>query len=331
MYINHFVFVLDESSSMSSLRRKTIEVFQNQINNLKRKSHDLKQDTKVSVYTFADKVKCLAFDVDIERFRGIEGQYSPYGSTALMDAAGTAIEEHKDIPQKHGDHAFLLYVITDGEENVSRKFDVRTLRRLIDGLEDNWTVSCLVPNSLGKHNATQYGFPKNNIEIWQTTELGLEEVERTSNRAVNNYLNLRSQGIVGTRSFYSDLSDVTIKDAKAVAKELKPSEFNIFPVNKTTEIRPFVEDQLGTYFKGHAFYQLTKPESIQGYKQIAIRNRKNGKVFSGVHARDLLNLPQYDIKVSPGDHGDWDIFVQSTSTNRKLFPGSELLVLKAGF
>src|SRR6185369_17478453 len=137
MYINHVIFVLDESSSMSSLTWKTMEVFNSQVYNLRNKSNSLNQETRISVYAFSDRVKCLAFDEGVDKFK-LRETYRPSGNTALMDAIGTAIEEHQEIPQKRGDHAFLVYALTDGEENVSKKFDVQSLSRLISRLEDNW-------------------------------------------------------------------------------------------------------------------------------------------------------------------------------------------------
>lgn len=70
-----------------------------------------------------------------------------------------------------------------------------------------------------------------------------------------------------------------------------------------------------------------KPETIQGYKEICIQNRQNGKVYTGSQVRTLLNLPRIETRVKPGDHGNWKIFVQSKAPNRKLIPGTEVLVL----
>jgi hypothetical protein len=79
---------------------------------------------------------------------------------------------------------------------------------------------------------------------------------------------------------------------------------------------------------GSAFYELVKPEKVQGKKQVMIRERQSGKVYSGHEARQLLNLPPYEVKVAAVDHPNYDIFVQSTSVNRKLVPGQEVIVVK---
>ncbi len=78
---------------------------------------------------------------------------------------------------------------------------------------------------------------------------------------------------------------------------------------------------------GAAFYARSKPyKSVQRYKLIVIRDKNSGEVYAGQSARDLLNLPtQGMISLSPGNHGNYDIYIQSTSVNRKLVAGTNVL------
>ena len=104
--------------------------------------------------------------------------------------------------------------------------------------------------------------------------------------------------------------------------------FKRFKVTADVDIQTFVNAQLkgkGTYEKGRGFYELTKSETVQGGKDIAIVDKK-GAIFTGPAARDLLGLPTgASCTVKPGDHGDFSIFIASTSLNRKLVKGTELL------
>lgn len=82
------------------------------------------------------------------------------------------------------------------------------------------------------------------------------------------------------------------------------------------------------YHKGTGFYQLSKSEkAVQDYKIIVARNKSTGAVYGGIkQIRQLLGLPESGtISLRPGDHGDWDLFIQSTSTNRVLMPGTSAL------
>jgi hypothetical protein len=42
---------------------------------------------------------------------------------------------------------------------------------------------------------------------------------------------------------------------------------------------------------GRGFYEFTKPETVQKYKEIILMD-KNGDMFEGDYARELLNLPK---------------------------------------
>jgi hypothetical protein len=109
------------------------------------------------------------------------------------------------------------------------------------------------------------------------------------------------------------------------------SQVAVFKVKSTEgsiQIRDFVEQRTKKPMaKGTAFYQLTKTENVQDYKQLAIRDKLKGTVFSGFAARDMLGLPQTgEVKLAPGSHGQYDIFIQSTSINRKLVENTNVLV-----
>lgn len=80
--------------------------------------------------------------------------------------------------------------------------------------------------------------------------------------------------------------------------------------------------------KGAAFYQLTKAEkNVQSWKYILIRRKGSGEVYAGREdVRRMLGLPVgVDVGVNPGNHGDYDIFVQSASVNRKLVRGTDVV------
>jgi hypothetical protein len=79
--------------------------------------------------------------------------------------------------------------------------------------------------------------------------------------------------------------------------------------------------------KGAGFYQLTKTEPlVQDHKRILIRDKTTQAVYFGSAARQMLGLPAWGgVRLAPGDHGNFDIFIQSTSVNRKLAKGTSLI------
>lgn len=329
-YINHIALVLDASGSMDHLRASVIRVADEQIRNLAEQSKKMDQETRVSVYTFdyPHNIQCVIFDKDVLRLPSIAGFYSPEGATALRDAVGKSIEDLQKTATMYGDHSFLLYVITDGLENRSAKYSEAALLAVIKKLDDNWTFGAFVPDSFGEKAMNALGFPVGNIVTWEATEKGLKDVGLKIQNTSASYMSMRSTGVRGTRNLFNmDAQGITSKDVKNL-KALTPGQFRMIAVQDDEPIAEFVERKLRRQYRlGEAFYQLTKPETIQPQKQLALYKRKGHTVYTGQDARQLLNLPDYEVKVAPSQGGEYEIFVQSTSVNRKLIGGTNLLVL----
>ncbi|MER6568877.1 vWA domain-containing protein [Streptomyces sp. NPDC001093] len=339
-YINHVALVLDASSSMSHLSRKVVEVADQQIAYLARRSRELDQETRVTVYVFADKVECVIYDKDVLRMPSLKQLYRVGGMTALLAAALKSQRELAQTAQLYGDHSFLTFILTDGQENASHRCPdapARDPRELVEAVgeliatqEDNWTLAVLVPDQMGKREATQCGFPKDNIAVWDATSTqGLEEAGQVIQQATEKFMVGRSQGIRGSRAVFSTGAETVNKDTIKAAglTPADPSQYELIPVTRDAGIRDWVVESGHTYRTGGAFYQLSKSEKIQARKQIAVLEKKTDRVYSGPEARALLGLPDVEVRVKPDHNDDFTIFVQSTSVNRKLVANTRLLLM----
>ncbi|WP_395372920.1 vWA domain-containing protein [Streptomyces tubercidicus] len=339
-YINHVALVLDASSSMSHLSRKVVEVADQQIAYLARRSKELDQETRVTVYVFADKVECVIYDKDVLRMPSLKQLYRVGGMTALLAATLKSQRELAQTAQLYGDHSFLTFVLTDGQENASHRCVdaptrdprelVRGVVRMVETQEDNWTLAVLVPDQMGKREAMQCGFPKDNIAIWDATSTqGLEEAGQVIQQATERFMVGRSQGIRGSRAVFSmgaeSVNKETIKAAGLTP--VNPSEYHLIPVSREAGIRDWVIECGHSFRTGCAFYQLSKSEKIQAQKRIAVLEKKTDRVYTGPEARALLGLPETEVRVKPDHNDDFTIFVQSTSVNRKLVPSTRLLLM----
>lgn len=328
-YINHVAFVIDASSSMSGLTNEVTNVFDNQIAYLARQSKDMDQETRVSVYLFESKVKCLIYDMDVLRLPSLVDFYEANGMTALIDGTLQALQDLSAIPELYADHSYLIYVLTDGAENQSNN-PSSLLRKTIEDLDDNWTIAIFVPDELCKKHAINYGFPEHNIETWSVGKGAVKNIGETIRKTTTSFMTNRTQGIRGTRNLFKvDAAHLTKTIVSQSLEQLSAREYEVIPVRKDASIRDYIEDYTKQpYVVGSGYYSLTKKETIQPNKSICIRDRKNGKVYSGHNARKLLGLPDFEIKVSPETYGNWEIYVQSNSTNRKLIKGTDVIVLK---
>ncbi len=329
-YINHVLFVVDGSGSMGHLSKDVVTVFDNQIRELAVLSKQVNQETRVSVYMFDDRVQNLIFDMDVLRLPSLADLYEIGGQTALIDATMKGIEDLQQTCQLYGDHAFLAFVLTDGGENASYKYGAPQLKAAIEKLSDSWTFVTFVPNQVNKFAAEKFGFPKENISIWSTDKAGLKDTGNIMREVATNYMKARSTGVRSMKNvFQIDVTKLSDAIVRKTLTKLKPSEYTLLPVGKDGPIKEFVESFLKVpYVQGSAYYNLMKPEKIQASKQVIVQSKKNGAVYSGQEARDLLGLPDTEVKVAPAQHADFNIFVQSTSLNRKLIGGTNVLIMK---
>jgi hypothetical protein len=312
---------------MRYLRDSTVKVADMQVQYLAQRSQELDQETRATVYQFGNTTECLYYDKDVLRLPSIAQTYNIQGNTALIDATINCIEDLQKTATLYGDHAFLIYVLTDGQENSSRK-TLPQLKALLNNLPDNWTLAVFVPDQNGVFEAKKLGFAPGNIAVWDTSEKGIKEVGETIRRTTDAYMEARATGIRSTKGLFElgvgNVSDAILSDKLA---RVSGWAYKMYPVAAKEDISSFVARNTGKpYRKGSAFYQLTKPEEVQPQKAVCVYSRHSDTLYEGAQARKTLGLPDYTVKVAPVDHPAYDIFIQSTSTNRNLVPGTNVLV-----
>lgn len=109
---------------------------------------------------------------------------------------------------------------------------------------------------------------------------------------------------------------------------VSPGRFQMLEIKEEKVIRDFVQEHDLVFAPGKGFYEFKKSEIIQGNKEIVLRDKKTGDMFSGEKARELLGIPYGTKKtISPrtANAVPYDVFIQSNSYNRKLKPGSHFL------
>ena len=82
------------------------------------------------------------------------------------------------------------------------------------------------------------------------------------------------------------------------------------------------------FAKGKVFYKLVKKENVQNYKNVVVKRRIDGSCMTGEPVKALLKIKNkkvLSVSLDSTDYPDFDIFIQSTSHNRKLDAGSSML------
>lgn len=325
--INYIALVVDTSGSMSHLTSKLNESIREQVSAIKQNAHASGQETYVSVYLFNN------YTHRIVNCAYPEAVHVPTvrcdGGTALMDAVGEAITDFKGSKFANESRtSFLVITLTDGEENSSKRVTRSEFERMIRDCQatDRWSFAFMTPPG-GRHALRNWGVPDGNVTEWDGyTEQSMDRVVAQASLGTQSYYLARSAGETRTESFFPDLSNVKLKDLKKL--DNLSDKFRRLKVGKETDISSFCSEKLGKYEIGRAYYQLTKSEKIQDHKKLVIEDKKDKKLYGGDEARNLIGIasgPGVTVRVSPGNHANFNIFVNSTSMNRKLVRGTDLL------
>ena len=334
--ILHTAFVLDGSGSMEHLKNSVVKVVDNQIANLAEQSKRLNQETRGTFYWFDDEVYCAYYDKDVLRMPSIADFYDIDGTTALVSATMKAITDLEKSATLYGQHDFLIFVVTDGFENASDNRDIIAFPQKMKALPLGWQVAVLVPNERSRDYAIRFGFPADNIMIWDArSAAGLERAAVQINTAISNYATARSKGIRPTGSLFTiDTKAVNQAVVGGQIKPFDPANYFIFDVAQKSDAATFSGYYTNSYIKGRVFYQLTnrKPEGedVQGNKKILLRHNKTGIVFGPNGTRGVLGLPDdgQTHRVKADMNPEYSVFVQSTAPNRALWPGDKVIITK---
>jgi hypothetical protein len=332
---NYVGFADDHSGSMGTLANAAIRDSNANTQAIREAASREMLDTIVSAVDFGSKVTRRIVNSNPHVLKPVT-QWPVAGMTAMYDAIGDLITLFESLPDANEPHvSFLIMVTTDGQENQSVRWNRSMLARKIAELQqtERWTFVFRVPRGARGYLEGLNIYP-GNIQEWDTTDAGMAQSTVQTKTAIDTFYATRAAGKRGSNVFYADAQSVTAQTVQAtltdVSKEV--SIWGVLPTEDGEEIQPWAMKRLAgaPFLKGAAFYQLTKTEArVQDGKLIAIRDKANGKVYSGDAARQLLNMPVRSpkgyVRLHPDATPQFDIFIQSTSINRKLVAGTSVL------
>lgn len=321
--VNHVILVLDKSGSMTVVATEAKNAFANQVAAIQSAADNEGQLVNISTIQFNDVI-----DPPISNFS--PAQYRTMGATNLYGAIVKAIE-HADSSRQNGDTA-LVIVITDGEHNY-RDTPLTKVRDVIGNAmqDENFSIIGNAPPG-GKDSLVNLGIPAANVTEWEASRQGLVELEEKTVGGITGYFNTLSSGgtmRAATASYTANMHGLTPKDvAKMADVSNQFRRWRITSANDGQMISDFVNGKGIVYAAGRAFYQLTKSEKVSAGKILVVLDSQTGAIYSGDDARRKLGLPlNKEIRVKPGTSGEFTLFIQSTSYNRKLVGGTTLLYL----
>lgn len=175
---SHVVFILDDSYSMAAHADSTIsgfnEFLDGQVNDSERDSIP----TKASLYKFNGQNVTSVFKKEkIGKVRPLNREtYSPRGGTNLLDAIGYVMNEvNEDLyeSRKRDRESVIICILTDGEENSSRKFNNEKIKGMVEAAEGkDWTFMFLGANIDAFDVGGQWGMRTENTIQYDMQNIG---------------------------------------------------------------------------------------------------------------------------------------------------------------
>jgi hypothetical protein len=334
--VNHIALVIDKSGSMQSFNSsgwrpsKLVEQLNKQVDAIKLAAREQDQETTVSMISFGERVTDVFHFQHPEAVQRFVNFGTNEGSTRLYDGVLHAIRTLEKRANDSKNTSMLVIVLTDGIENASTSSSYGFREAIANAQKtDRWSFAFMVPPGMTR-SITTAGVPAGNVTEWEQTERGLEEVSEKTVVATRSYYQSRAAGSTSSASLYTNPGDIKPATLKRALDDVS-ADFRRFKVTKEEAISDFVSAHLGHYPIGNAYYELTKPEKIQNHKKILIEDKVAKKIYGGDEARELLGIASgtgVEVRVKPGNHGNYRIYVNSTSTNRKLVRGTDVLVQK---
>lgn len=222
----HIAIILDRSGSMAGTAVQTVVGYNEHIEQIKEDSKT--QEILVSLVTFNGNVYEHFWDENADKLtRAAAEDYVAQGSTALYDAMGYVIDKYQKTTVEDADTAdtaYLLIVITDGEENASKQYKSSIeLKNRIESLQKdkNWTFTYMGCSKEGLFKMAQKtGMSLGNMALWDnasagTTAGGLVECAKK----LSTYMKRRRKGEVKAADYHA--ADCDLDEAIEVPDEIK--------------------------------------------------------------------------------------------------------------
>ena len=337
---NHFAICVDRSGSMSSIRAQSVSKSVNTIvKTIQNNAKNENQPTTISILEFGGgypeaKVRWAAQRVPAEFFQEYTYRHGN-GNTPLFECIGMAINSfsRNEADMSDANTSFFVYAITDGHENASEpKFSPVKVNHSIRHVQatDRWTFAFQLPLYFVDEFVREYDVPAGNVQGWDVTEYGLNQAAHATSTGISSYFVTRSAGHGHSKAVYqTNIANLAANKVQAKLDVVNAHGMKTLNVKSEMAVEDFIEKHTGgTYVVGSAWYQLTKRETVQPDKQIMLRERGTKTMYGGPEARKLIGLTgNTNVVVSPGDHGRWEIFVQSRSHNRKLVRGTDVIFI----
>ena len=185
--LTELVFILDRSGSMAGLESDTIGGFNAMIEKQKKETGEC----YVSTVLFDNVSEVLHDRVKLNDIPSMtDKDYTVRGCTALIDAIGDAIKHigniHKYARKEDVPEHTMFVIVTDGQENASRKYSSDDVKKMIERQKERygWEFLFIGANIDAVETAKQYGIDSDRAVNYNADKKGTRVLYEAVGRAV---------------------------------------------------------------------------------------------------------------------------------------------------
>lgn len=188
----HLFTLIDRSGSMTSRVSDTIGGY----NALLKENANEDPKDLVSTYLFDHEIDIIDRGSNFQNATRLNGNnYTPRGTTALLDAIGIVASDIKKFQNENPDHKIMFCIITDGLENASREMTKSQVKEILNG--NDWEVIYLGANQdaitagqeIGILNSHNYKM-NNTQAVYRSVSSGRQQLKSCDTISSNTFSNL---------------------------------------------------------------------------------------------------------------------------------------------
>lgn len=184
--------ILDKSGSMESVKKETIEGFNEQVQTITDEHDNNNEETYLSFVTFGSDVDVKYFNEHIDNLTELtEDDYEPEGMTSMLDAVGKTLTKYKEeTDYKSNNNRYLVIIISDGNENNSDDYTYNDIAEMIQELEDkaNFTFTYMGANQDLSEISDKMNIDMGNINGYVADEKGTSLAFDSASSSTQSYM-----------------------------------------------------------------------------------------------------------------------------------------------
>lgn len=174
------LIIIDESGSMSCIRQQAMDSVNETIQTIRAaQERNVNQEHFVTLVTFNDTATIVNDCAPINEIKELTAEsYRPDCCTALYDAMGLSLNALQKKVSK--EDKVLVTIVTDGYENASKEYNLRTIKALVEELKaKGWVFAYLGANQDAEEVA--FSMSIDNAMSWESTREGTARMSERLN------------------------------------------------------------------------------------------------------------------------------------------------------